>query len=119
MNKFPETWEELRRVGKQLKAKGHPYGQALGHSFADPVTFAYPLLWSFGGKEVEKDGKTVAIDSKETVAALEFMDDATIECIRQQVKLDLHARAPGLARDYLTDYSVRTADLAALMAAKL
>lgn len=73
VNKFPETWEEFRRVGKQLKVKGHPYGQALGHSFADPVTFAYPLLWSFGGKEVEKDGKTVAIDSKETVAALEFM----------------------------------------------
>jgi len=73
VKKFPGTWDELRRVGKQLKAKGRPLGQALGHSFADPNTFVYPMLWSFGGKELEADGKTVAIDSKETVAALEFM----------------------------------------------
>jgi multiple sugar transport system substrate-binding protein len=73
VKKFPETWDEYRRVGKQLKAKGHPFGQALGHSFGDPATFVYPFLWSFGAKEIEADGKTVAIDSKETVAALEFM----------------------------------------------
>jgi len=73
VKKFPETWDEYRRVGKQLKERGHPFGQALGHSFGDPATFVYPFLWSFGGKEVESDGKTVAIDSKETVAALEFM----------------------------------------------
>jgi dipeptidase len=28
----------------------------------------------------------------------------------ERAALDLHARAPGLARDYLTDYSVRVAD---------
>jgi dipeptidase len=33
-------------------------------------------------------------------------DQAEVE----KVALDLHARAPGLARDYLTDYSVRAAD---------
>ncbi len=76
VKKFPDTWDEYRRVAKLLKAKGHPFGQALGHSFADPPTFVYPLLWSFGGKELEADGKTVAIDSKETVAALEFMAGA-------------------------------------------
>src|SRR2546430_16057522 len=30
--KFPDTWDELRRVGTELKKKGHPIGQAFGHS---------------------------------------------------------------------------------------
>ena len=33
---FPKTWDEWREVGKKLKAKGKPVGQALGHSFGDP-----------------------------------------------------------------------------------
>ena len=55
----PKTWEEYREVGKKLKAKGHPIGQTLGHTFGDAPTFTYPYLWSWGGKEVEQDGKTV------------------------------------------------------------
>jgi multiple sugar transport system substrate-binding protein len=31
------------------------------------------LLWSWGGKEVEADGKTVAINSKETLESVKFM----------------------------------------------
>ena len=50
---FPKTWDEWRQVGKKLKAKGRPIGQALGHSFGDPPTFSYPLLWSFGGAETD------------------------------------------------------------------
>ena len=71
--KFPETWEEYREVGKKLKAKGRPIGQTLGHTFGDAPTFAYPFLWSWGGKEVEADGKTVAINSKESVESVKFM----------------------------------------------
>jgi multiple sugar transport system substrate-binding protein len=71
--KFPETWEEYREVGKKLKAKGRPIGQTLGHTFGDAPTFAYPYLWSWGGKEVESDGKTVAINSKESVESVKFM----------------------------------------------
>jgi multiple sugar transport system substrate-binding protein len=70
--KFPDTWEGYREAGKKLKAKGHPIGQALGHSLGDPPIFCYALLWAFGAKEVEADGKTVALDSKETLEALEF-----------------------------------------------
>jgi multiple sugar transport system substrate-binding protein len=69
---FPDTWEKLRAAGKTLKAKGRPIGQALGHSFGDPPSFWYPYLWSWGGKEVEADGKTVALDSKETVESVKF-----------------------------------------------
>ncbi len=71
-NKFPETWDEYRAVGKKLKAKGTPLGQALGQSFGDPPTFAYPLMWSFGGMEVDDKGKVV-INSPETVEAVKYM----------------------------------------------
>jgi len=72
-NEFPKTWDQYRDAGKKLKAKGLPIGQALGQSFGDPPTFAYPLIWSYGGAEVESDGKTVVINSKETVEAVKFM----------------------------------------------
>lgn len=72
-DKFPETWDQYRDAGKKLKAKGRPFGQTLGHTFGDAPTFTYPFLWSFGGKEVEEDGKTVVLDSKETVESVKFM----------------------------------------------
>jgi multiple sugar transport system substrate-binding protein len=59
LSKFPETWEQYREAGKKLKAKGRPIGQTLGHTFGDAPTFSYPYFWSWGGKEVEADGKTV------------------------------------------------------------
>jgi len=72
-NAFPATWEEYRGVGKKLKAAGRPIGQTLGHTFGDAPTFTYPYLWSWGGKEVEADGKTVALNSKEAVESVKFM----------------------------------------------
>jgi len=73
VKEFPKTWDEYREVGKKLKAKGKPIGQALGHSFGDPPTFSYPLLWDFGGAEVDKSGKKVAINSKGAIEAVKFM----------------------------------------------
>jgi multiple sugar transport system substrate-binding protein len=71
--KFPETWEALREAGKKLKAMGRPVGQTFGHTFGDAPAFSYPYLWSWGGKEVEADGKTVVMDSKETVESVKFL----------------------------------------------
>jgi multiple sugar transport system substrate-binding protein len=71
--KFPETWDQYREAGKKLKAKGRPLGQTMGHTFGDAPAFAYPFLWSFGGKEVQSDGKTVVLNSKETVESVKFM----------------------------------------------
>jgi multiple sugar transport system substrate-binding protein len=71
-NAFPDTWDGYRDVGKKLKAKGRPIGQAFGHSFGDPPTFAYPFMWSFGGTEVDQAGKVV-INSKETVESIRYM----------------------------------------------
>jgi ABC-type glycerol-3-phosphate transport system substrate-binding protein len=70
--KFPVTWDEWHDAGKKLKAKGRPIGQTLGHTFGDAPGFWYPYLWSWGGKEVEVDGKTVALNSKETVESVKF-----------------------------------------------
>jgi multiple sugar transport system substrate-binding protein len=71
--KFPQTWEEYRAAGKKLKAMGYPLGQTLGHTFGDAPTYCYPYTWSSGGKEVEADGRTVVLNSKATVNAVEFM----------------------------------------------
>ena len=71
-NEFPKTWDEYRDAGKKLKAKGLPIGQALGQSFGDPPTFAYPLMWSYGGMEVDEKGQVV-LNSKETVEAVKHL----------------------------------------------
>jgi multiple sugar transport system substrate-binding protein len=68
------TWDDFLAGGKRLKKNGTPVGQALGHSFGDPPTFCYPLLWSFGGREVDEKGK-VAINSRETRFSIEFLKE--------------------------------------------
>jgi multiple sugar transport system substrate-binding protein len=75
-NTFPDTYDELLRCAKDLK-KNHlpPVALTLGHAIGDAIVIAYACLWSFGGKEVEEDGKTVAINSKETEAAVEYMKE--------------------------------------------
>jgi multiple sugar transport system substrate-binding protein len=73
LSTFPESWEQYYDAGKKLKAKGHPLGQTLGHTFGDAPTFTYPYLWSWGGKEVEADGKTVVLDSTAAVDSVKFM----------------------------------------------
>jgi multiple sugar transport system substrate-binding protein len=73
VTKFPDTWESYRAAGKLLKAKDRPIGQTLGHAYNDAPAFTYPYFWSFGGKELETDGKTVALNSKETLESVKFM----------------------------------------------
>ena len=72
-DKFPETWDELLEAGIKLKAKGHPIGNEMGHGNGDNHGWLYPLLWSFGAREVDKDGKTVVLDSDETARAVDFV----------------------------------------------
>ena len=73
LTEFPKTWDAWREAGKKLKAKGKPVGQALGHSFGDPPTFSYPLLWSFGGAETDASGKKVILNSKEAIESVKFL----------------------------------------------
>jgi multiple sugar transport system substrate-binding protein len=72
-DQFPKTWDELRRAAAALKKKGRPYGQTLGHTFGDAPTWAYPLLWSFGGAETDRTGKKVVLNSKGAVESVRWM----------------------------------------------
>jgi ABC-type glycerol-3-phosphate transport system substrate-binding protein len=69
---FPETWDALREACGKLKAKGRPLGQTAGHTFGDAPSWWYPYLWSWGGKEVEADSKTVVLNSRETIESIKF-----------------------------------------------
>src|ERR1700730_8050716 len=69
---FPQTWDEYRELGRKLKPKDRPYGQTLAHTFGDAPNFWYPYLWSWGGKEVEADGKTVVLNSRETIESVKY-----------------------------------------------
>ena len=74
VKEFPKTWAQYREAGKKLKAMKRPIGQTLGHTFGDAPTFAYPLMWSYGGQEIDAKGKVV-LDSKETIASVQFMTE--------------------------------------------
>ncbi len=72
LKEFPKTWAQYHEAGKKLKAAKRPVGQTLGHTFGDAPAFAYPMMWCFGGQEVDAKGKVV-LDSKETVESVRFM----------------------------------------------
>ena len=69
---YPKTWDDFRKVGRALKAKGRPFGQAFGHSINDPNNWCYPLVWMWGGMEVRADGRGVVLNSKNTLEAVKF-----------------------------------------------
>jgi multiple sugar transport system substrate-binding protein len=68
----PDTWEDLLRAGRKLKKLGHPVGFAISQT-TDSVTTLYSILWCYGAKDVAQDGKTIAINSKETEAAIDYV----------------------------------------------
>lgn len=72
LNAFPDTFDDLLKAAKLLHARGTPIGMTLGHANGDGRSTNYPVLWGFGGKEFETDGKTVAIDSPGTLKAVEW-----------------------------------------------
>ena len=68
----PATWDEYLEAGRKLKRYGMPVGQTLAHTFGDAPGFAYTLLWCFGGREVDEDGR-VALNSPEAAEAVDFL----------------------------------------------
>jgi multiple sugar transport system substrate-binding protein len=70
--KTPDTWEDLLRAGRKLKKLGHPVGFAISQT-TDSVSTLYSILWCYGAKDVDKDGKTIAINSKETEIAIDYV----------------------------------------------
>ena len=70
--KPPDTWEDLLRAGRKLKKLGNPVGFAISQT-TDSVTTLYSILWCYGAKDVAEDGKTIAINSRETEAAIDYV----------------------------------------------
>src|SRR6478609_1720128 len=69
-DKFPTKTDDFLKLYKALKEKGTPGGMALGNATGDS-TWTIWLIWSFGGKLVDKNNKVV-LDSPETLKALEY-----------------------------------------------
>lgn len=80
----PDTWEDLLRAGKKLKAIGHPVGIAISQCF-DAISTMSGIMWCYGAKAVEADGKTVAINSKATEAAIEYVKALYAEAMEPEV----------------------------------
>ena len=70
--KAPDTWEDLLRAGRKLKKLGHPVGFAISQT-TDSVTTLYSILWCYGARDVAEDGKTIAINSRATEAAIDYV----------------------------------------------
>ena len=68
---FPATTDEFLKYSAALQKNGHPGGMALGHATGDGNDWTHWLVWAFGGRLVDEDNK-VAINSPETIAALEY-----------------------------------------------
>jgi multiple sugar transport system substrate-binding protein len=82
--KVPDTWEDLYTVGKELKKMGHPVGIPISQNY-DSISTAGPVLWSLGGKEVDKDGKTVAINTPQAVRMVEWYKKMYRDCMEPEV----------------------------------
>lgn len=70
---FPSDWEGFLSLAEVLHGNGTPVGFALGRAVGDGNTWSHTLLWSFGGKIIEDDGETIAINSPETIEALNYV----------------------------------------------
>lgn len=69
--KLPESIPELLQCAKAMSKKGYYTGFPLGHAVGDANGWTHWWLWSYGGRAVEADGRTVAINSPETIQALD------------------------------------------------
>jgi multiple sugar transport system substrate-binding protein len=67
----PQDFPGFLKLCQTLKTRGTPAGLALGHATGDANGWTQWVLWGFGGKLADENNN-VAINSKETIAALEY-----------------------------------------------
>jgi multiple sugar transport system substrate-binding protein len=80
----PKTWAELLHHGKILKRQGHPVGIAISHC-ADANSSFWSVLWCYGGKVLEADGKTPAITSDKTAEVIEWYKELYADAMEPEV----------------------------------
>lgn len=78
---IPTDFNGYLNMCKALAKNGHPPGFALSHATGDAETWSHNVLWGFGAKMVDESNK-VAINSKETIAALDYMRELYSTFIR-------------------------------------
>jgi len=80
----PKTWAELLHHGKILKKQGNPVGIAISHC-ADANSTFWSVLWCYGGKVLEADGRTVAIKSEQTERVIEWYKELYRDAMEPEV----------------------------------
>ena len=80
----PRTWAELLHHGKILKKQGNPVGIAISHC-ADANSTFWSVLWCYGGKVIESDGKTPAINSDKTAQVIEWYKELYKDAMEPEV----------------------------------
>jgi multiple sugar transport system substrate-binding protein len=81
---YPKTWDELLRNGRILKKQGNPIGIAISHT-GDANTTLWAVLWGYGAKVLEADGKTPAINSEKTAQVIEWYKEAYRDAMEPEV----------------------------------
>jgi multiple sugar transport system substrate-binding protein len=82
--KIPDTWEDLYSVGKELKKLGHPVGIPISQNY-DTISTGGAVLWCYSSMEVDKDGKTVRINSPQTAEVIEWYRKMFKDCMEPEV----------------------------------
>ncbi|MGH7332440.1 MAG: ABC transporter substrate-binding protein [Candidatus Rokuibacteriota bacterium] len=80
----PKTWDELLKSGKILKKHGHPVGIPISHCTDANISF-WSVLWCYGGKVLEADGKTPAINSDKAAQVVEWYKELYRDAMEPEV----------------------------------
>jgi multiple sugar transport system substrate-binding protein len=80
----PRYWEDVLNAGRILKKEGHPVGIPISQC-NDAIGSFWAILWGFGGKVLEADGKTLALNSPEMEAILAFYKSLYEEAMEPEV----------------------------------
>ncbi|MGH7324015.1 MAG: ABC transporter substrate-binding protein [Candidatus Rokuibacteriota bacterium] len=81
---LPKTWDDLHRAGADLKKRGAPIGIGISNC-TDAILSWRNVMWCYGAKEVEADGKTLAINSPKTVEFVEFAKRLYMDAMSPEV----------------------------------
>ncbi len=80
----PKTWDDLLKAGKILKKQGNPVGIPISHCTDANISF-WSVLWSSGGKVLEPDGKTPAINSDAAARVVEWYKELYKDAMEPEV----------------------------------
>ena len=71
--KFPDDLGGVSRGRQEAQGQGAAARPDARPYLRRRPTFTYPYIWSWGGKEVEADGKTVNLNNKDVIESVKFM----------------------------------------------